>query len=70
MVAFSSGNHAQAIALSARLLGIPATIVMPADAPAVKIEATRGYGGQVVLCMTAIRKIASRSAATWRSAMA
>ncbi len=49
MVAFSSGNHAQAIALSARLLGIPATIVMPADAPAVKIEATRGYGGQVVL---------------------
>lgn len=49
VVAFSSGNHAQAIALSARLLGIPATIVMPADAPAVKIEATRGYGGQVVL---------------------
>ncbi|MCO3325346.1 threo-3-hydroxy-L-aspartate ammonia-lyase [Pseudomonas aeruginosa] len=49
VVALSSGNHAQAIALSARLLGIPATIVMPADAPAVKIEATRGYGGQVVL---------------------
>ena len=49
VVAFSSGNHAQAIALSARLLGIPATSVMPADAPAVKIEATRGYGGQVVL---------------------
>ncbi|KQC64703.1 threo-3-hydroxy-L-aspartate ammonia-lyase [Pseudomonas aeruginosa] len=49
VVAFSSGNHAQAVALSARLLGIPATIVMPADAPAVKIEATRGYGGQVVL---------------------
>ena len=49
VVAFSSGNHAQAIALSARILGIPATIVMPKDAPGVKIEATRGYGGQVVL---------------------
>jgi threo-3-hydroxy-L-aspartate ammonia-lyase len=49
VVAFSSGNHAQAIALSARLLGMPATIVMPEDAPAVKIEATRGYGATVVL---------------------
>jgi threonine dehydratase len=49
VVAFSSGNHAQAIALSARLLGIPATIIMPQDAPAAKIAATRGYGGDVVL---------------------
>ena len=49
VVAFSSGNHAQAVALSGRLLGIPATIVMPADAPKVKLEATRGYGAQVVL---------------------
>ncbi|MBV8620830.1 MAG: threo-3-hydroxy-L-aspartate ammonia-lyase [Curvibacter sp.] len=49
VVAFSSGNHAQAIALSARLLGMPATIVMPQDAPAAKIAATRGYGGRVVL---------------------
>ncbi|SDN49606.1 threonine dehydratase [Janthinobacterium sp. OK676] len=49
VVAFSSGNHAQAIALSARLLDIPATIVMPQDAPAAKIAATRGYGGNVVL---------------------
>ncbi len=49
VVAFSSGNHAQAIALSAQLLGIPATIVMPHDAPAAKIAATRGYGGKVVL---------------------
>ncbi|HVI74090.1 MAG TPA: threo-3-hydroxy-L-aspartate ammonia-lyase [Anaeromyxobacteraceae bacterium] len=49
VVAFSSGNHAQAIALSARLLGIPATIVMPRDAPAAKVAATRGYGGQVVV---------------------
>ncbi|RQV73884.1 MULTISPECIES: threo-3-hydroxy-L-aspartate ammonia-lyase [Burkholderia] len=48
VVAFSSGNHAQAIALSARILGIPATIVMPQDAPAAKIAATRGYGGNVV----------------------
>jgi threonine dehydratase len=49
VVAFSSGNHAQAIALSARLLGIPATIVMPHDAPAAKVAATRGYGGDVVI---------------------
>jgi threonine dehydratase len=49
VVAFSSGNHAQAIALSARLLSIPATIVMPQDAPAAKVAATKGYGGNVVL---------------------
>ena len=49
VVAFSSGNHAQAIALSARILGITATIIMPKDAPAAKIEATKGYGGKVVL---------------------
>jgi threonine dehydratase len=48
VVAFSSGNHAQAIALSAKLLGIPATIIMPLDAPAAKVAATRGYGGNVV----------------------
>jgi threo-3-hydroxy-L-aspartate ammonia-lyase len=48
VVAFSSGNHAQAVALSARMLGMPATIVMPQDAPASKVTATRGYGGQVV----------------------
>ena len=49
VVAFSSGNHAQAVALSARLLGIPATIVMPHDAPAAKVAATKGYGGNVVV---------------------
>jgi threo-3-hydroxy-L-aspartate ammonia-lyase len=49
VVTFSSGNHAQAIALSARILGMPATIVMPNDAPAAKVAATRGYGGNVVL---------------------
>ena len=47
VVAFSSGNHAQAIALSARMLGVPATIVMPTDAPQMKIDATRGYGAEV-----------------------
>jgi threonine dehydratase len=44
VVAFSSGNHAQAVALAAQLLGIPATIVMPQDAPAWKLAATRDYG--------------------------
>jgi threonine dehydratase len=48
VVAFSSGNHAQAIALSARLLGIPATIVMPHDSPAIKLAATAGYGAEIV----------------------
>ena len=49
VVTFSSGNHAQAIALAASLLGIRAVIVMPNDAPAVKAAATRGYGAEVVL---------------------
>lgn len=49
VIAYSSGNHAQAVALSARLLGMPALIVMPQDAPALKIAATRGYGAEVVL---------------------
>jgi len=49
VVAYSSGNHAQAVALAGQLLGIPAVIVMPADAPSVKIDATRGYGAEVVL---------------------
>ena len=49
VVAFSSGNHAQAVALAGRLLGVPATIVMPTDAPKVKLEATRGYGADIVL---------------------
>jgi len=48
VITFSSGNHAQAIALSASLLGVKAVIVMPYDAPAVKVEATRGYGGEIV----------------------
>lgn len=48
VVAFSSGNHAQAVALVARLLNIPAVIVMPNDAPEIKLAATRGYGAEVV----------------------
>jgi threo-3-hydroxy-L-aspartate ammonia-lyase len=48
-IAFSSGNHAQAVALSAKLLGIQAVIVMPQDAPEAKIRATREYGAEVVL---------------------
>jgi threonine dehydratase len=47
IVAYSSGNHAQAVALAARLQGAPVTVVMPSDAPAMKVEATRGYGGEV-----------------------
>ncbi len=49
VVAFSSGNHAQGVALAAKLLGMPALIVMPADAPAMKVANTRGYGAQIKL---------------------
>ena len=48
VVAFSSGNHAQAVALASQLLGVRAAIVMPEDAPALKLAATRGYGAEVV----------------------
>jgi len=48
VLTFSSGNHAQAIALSARLAGIRATIIMPQDAPALKVQATKEYGGEVI----------------------
>jgi threonine dehydratase len=48
VVAFSSGNHAQAVALAARLFGVPAVICMPTDAPRVKVAATRGYGAEIV----------------------
>lgn len=49
VVAFSSGNHAQGVALAAKLLGMPALIVMPADAPAMKVANTRGYGAEIRL---------------------
>jgi threonine dehydratase len=48
VLTYSSGNHAQAIALAAKLAGIDATIIMPHDAPALKVQATRGYGGEVI----------------------
>jgi threo-3-hydroxy-L-aspartate ammonia-lyase len=48
VVSFSSGNHAQAIALSSQILGIPCTIVMPTDAPTTKIAATKSYGGNII----------------------
>ncbi|SFC13005.1 threonine dehydratase [Massilia yuzhufengensis] len=48
VLTFSSGNHAQAIALSAKLAGIKSTIIMPSDAPALKVKATREYGGEVI----------------------
>src|SRR5206468_2722029 len=49
VVTFSSGNHAQAIAYSGRLQGVPTVIIMPHDAPAIKAAATRGYGGEIVV---------------------
>ena len=71
VVAFSSGNHAQALAYAARLQGVPATIVMPKDAPEMKVAATRGYGADVVFYdrytedREAIsRRLASESGAT------
>jgi threo-3-hydroxy-L-aspartate ammonia-lyase len=48
VIAYSSGNHAQAVAIAARLLGTHATIVMPTDAPPAKLDATRGYGAEIV----------------------
>jgi len=48
VVAYSSGNHAQAVALSAKLFNVPAVIVMPQDAPQIKVSATRGYGAEIV----------------------
>ncbi len=48
VVAFSSGNHAQGVALAGKLLGVPAAIVMPEDAPKAKIAATRGYGAEII----------------------
>jgi threonine ammonia-lyase medium form len=70
VVAFSSGNHAQGVALAARLLDIPATIVMPNDAPREKLEATRGYGAQVVLYdrLTGNREAIARELVTARGA--
>lgn len=71
VVAFSSGNHAQGVALAAKLLGVPAAIVMPTDAPASKLAATRGYGAEVVLYdrFTMNRAEIARELATQRGAV-
>ena len=65
VIAYSSGNHAQAVALAAQLLGTRAVIVMPDDAPQVKLAATRGYGAEVVIYdkhQTAREELAQRLA--------
>ena len=49
VITYSSGNHGQAVARTAQLLGIRAVVVMPTHAPAIKIEKTRGYGAEVIL---------------------
>ena len=71
VVAFSSGNHAQGVALAARLLGMPALIVMPSDAPAVKVGATRGYGAEIKLYdrLTESREAISAAVAAERGAI-
>lgn len=68
VLAWSSGNHAQAVALAGSLLGIPATIVMPQDAPPIKLAATRGYGAEVVLYdrASAVREEIGRALASER----
>ena len=52
VITYSSGNHAQAVAYAAREFGVPATVVMPVDAPALKLEATRSFGADIELCGT------------------
>ena len=71
VVAFSSGNHAQGVALAARLLGMPAVIVMPADAPPIKVERTRGDGAEVVFYyrLTEDRNAIARGIAAHRGAI-
>jgi len=71
VVAFSSGNHAQGVALAAKLLGLPAVIVMPSDAPEMKVAATRGYGAEVRLYdrLTESREAISAEIAAERGAV-
>lgn len=70
VVAYSSGNHAQGVALAARLLGISATIIMPADAPALKVERTRADGAEIIFYdrLTQSREKIAQSIATSRGA--
>jgi threonine dehydratase len=71
VVAFSSGNHAQGVAAAARIVGCPAVIVMPADAPLIKVESTRALGGEVVFYdrMTEDREVITRRIASERGAV-
>jgi threonine dehydratase len=71
VVAWSSGNHAQGVAAAAKLLGMPATIVMPADAPSIKLENTRALGAEVVLYnrLTESREKIARELAETRGAV-
>jgi threonine dehydratase len=71
VVAFSSGNHAQAVALTSRLLAIPAVIVMPTDAPQTKVDATRSYGAEIVFYdrYAEDREVIGRRIASERQAM-
>jgi threonine dehydratase len=71
VVAWSSGNHAQGVAAAAKLLGIPATIVMPADAPSIKLENTRALGAEIVLYnrLTESREKIARELANTRGAV-
>ncbi len=68
----SSGNHAQAVARAAQLLGVPAYIVMPENAPLIKVEATKGYGAEVIFCAptveareTTLQAVVERTGATF-----
>ena len=63
VVAYSSGNHAQAVAYAAAVYGLPAHIVMPEETPAVKIDATRRHGARVVLCAAGQREIVAEQVA-------
>ncbi|BBX52414.1 threonine/serine dehydratase [Mycolicibacterium poriferae] len=63
VVAYSSGNHAQAVAYAAAIYGLPAHIVMPEETPAVKIDATRRHGARVVLCAAGQREIVAEQVA-------
>lgn len=71
VVAYSSGNHAQGVALAAQLLGMPCLIVMPSDAPAIKVANTRGYGAEIRLYdrLTESREAISAAAAAERGAV-
>src|SRR5687767_13573821 len=68
VVTHSSGNHGAAVAYAARVRGIPATVVMPDDAPAIKIAAVRGYGAEVVLCARSERDATAQRVAAARGA--